>query len=77
MSRKEDTVDDFHADNEENIEEEESEVTVMEIDNLRNECMRETEEEINRRLLRNRLCMSGCPGRRTQLMISMLTMRRT
>ena len=37
MSRKdtiEDTVDDLHADDEDNIEEEESEVTVMEIDDL-------------------------------------------
>ena len=50
---KEYIVDDFHADNEYNIEEEESEVTVMEIEDLRNECMRETEEYINRRLLRN------------------------
>ena len=50
---KKDTVDDLHADDEDNIEEEESEVTVMEIDNLLNECMRETEEDINRRLLQN------------------------
>ena len=48
---KKDIVDDFHADNEDNAEEEESEVTVMEIDNLRNECMRETEEDINMRLI--------------------------
>ena len=56
MSRKEyieDTVDDLHADNEDNIEEEESEVTVMEIDDLRNECMRDNQEDINRRLLQN------------------------
>ena len=64
MSRKEykeDTVDDVHADNEDNIEEEESEVTVMEIDDLRNECMRETEENTNRRLLRNHeMVNKGC-----------------
>ena len=56
MSRKEaieDTVDDLHADGEDNIEEDESEVTVMEIDDFRNECIRETEEDINTRLLRN------------------------
>ena len=52
--KKEDIVDDFPVDNDDNIEEEESEVTVMEIDNLQNECMREMEEDINRRLLRNR-----------------------
>ena len=50
---KEYIVDDLHDDGEDNIEEDESEVTVMEIDDLRNECMRETEEDINRRLLRN------------------------
>ena len=46
MYRKEsieDTVDDLYADDEDNIEEEDSEVTVMEIDDLQNECMRETE----------------------------------
>ena len=45
MSRKEaieDTFDDLHADNKDNIYEEESEGTVTEIDDLRNECMRET-----------------------------------
>ena len=30
-----------------------SEVTVVEIDNLRNECVREIEDDLNRRLLRN------------------------
>ena len=50
---KEDIVDDFPVGNEYNIEEEEYEMTLMEIDNLRNECMRKTEEDINRRLLRN------------------------
>ena len=64
MSRKEaieDTVDDLHADDEDNIEEEESEVTVMEIDDLRNECMREMEEDINRRLLQNHdVVNKGC-----------------
>ena len=39
---KEDIDDDFPIDNEDNTEEEESEVTVMEIDNFLNECMRET-----------------------------------
>ena len=36
LSTKENIVDDFPVDNEDNIEEEVSEVTVMEIDNLRN-----------------------------------------
>ena len=56
MSKKEaieDTVDDLHSENEDNIEKEESEVTVLEIDNFRNECMRERDEDINRKLLRN------------------------
>ena len=49
----EDTVDYLHSGDEDNIEEEESEVTVMEIDDFRNERMRETEEDINRKLLQN------------------------
>ena len=49
----EDIVDYFPVYDEDNIEEEVSEVTVMEIDNLRSECMRETEEDINWRLLQN------------------------
>ena len=57
----EDIGDDLPVDDEYNIEEEESEVTVMEIDNLRNECMRETEEDINRRLLINHEVVNkGC-----------------
>ena len=40
ISTKEDIVGDFPVDNEYNIEEEVYEVTVVEIDNLRNECMR-------------------------------------
>ena len=68
MSRKEAieyTVDYLHADDEDNIEEEESEVTVMEIDDLRNECMRETEEDINRRILRNHEVVDkGCSRKR-------------
>ena len=64
MSRKEaieDTVDDLHADDEDKIEEEESEVTVTKIEDLRNECMRETEEDIHRRLLRNHEVVNkGC-----------------
>ena len=39
---KEEIVDDFAVEDEDNIEEEESEGTVTEIDDLRNECMRET-----------------------------------
>ena len=39
----EDIVDDLPVDDDENIEEEESEVTVMEIDDFRNECMRKTD----------------------------------
>ena len=54
-------VDDFHDDDEDNTEEEESEFTVTEIDNLRNECMRETEGDINRRLLQNyEVVNKGC-----------------
>ena len=64
MSRNEaieDTVDDLHTDDEDNIEEEDSEVTVIEIEDLRNECMRETEEDINSRLLRNHEVVNkGC-----------------
>ena len=61
MSTKEDIVDDLPVDNEDNIEEEVSEVTVMEIDDLRNECMRETGEDINRRLLQNHeVVNNGC-----------------
>ena len=43
LSTKEDIVDDFPVENEDNIEEEVSEVNVTEIDNLQNECMKETE----------------------------------
>ena len=64
MSRKEaieDTVDNLNAGDEDNIEEEAYEVTVFEIDNLRNECMREIEEDINRRLLQNHEVVNkGC-----------------
>ena len=36
-------------------------MTVMEIDDLRNECMKETEEDINRRLLRKHEAVNkGC-----------------
>ena len=36
-------------------------MTVMEIDDFRNECMRETEEDINRKLLRNHEVVNkGC-----------------
>ena len=48
---KEGIVDDLPVDDEDNIEEEVSEVTVMEIEDLQNECKRETEDDINRRLL--------------------------
>ena len=62
MSAKEDIVDDIPVDDEDNIEEEESEVTVMEIENLRNERMREIEEDINMRLLQNNEVVNkGCP----------------
>ena len=40
MYTKKEIVDDFPVDDEDNIEEEESEVTVMEIGDLRKECMR-------------------------------------
>ena len=53
MYTKDEIVDDLHVDDEDNIEEEVSEVTVTEIDDLRNECMRETEEYINGRILQN------------------------
>ena len=45
LSTKKDIADDLPVDDEYNIEEEVSEVTVMEIEDLRNECMRETEED--------------------------------
>ena len=62
---KDDIVDNFPVDNEDNIYEEESEVTVMEKDELRNECMREMEEDINRRLLRNHEVVNkGCSRKR-------------
>ena len=36
-------------------------MTVMEIDHFRNECMREKEEDLNRRLLRNHEVVNkGC-----------------
>ena len=58
---KEDIVDDFPVDDKEDIEEEESEVTVTDMDDLRNECMRETDEDINRRLLQNhKVVNKGC-----------------
>ena len=53
LSTKKNTVDDFPVDDEENIEEEVSEDTVMEIDNFRKECMRVTEDYLNRILLQN------------------------
>ena len=53
ISTKEDIVDTLNVDNEDNTEEEVSEATVMEIDDLRNKCMRETEDDLNRILLRN------------------------
>ena len=43
-------------------------MTVMEIDDLRNECMRETEEDINRRILRNHEVVNkGCSRKRRVL----------
>ena len=42
LSTKEDIVDDLTVDDEENIEEEVFEVTMMDIDNLRYECIRKT-----------------------------------
>ena len=61
LSTKKEIADDLPVDDEYNIEEEVSEVTVMEIEDLRNECMRETEEDINRRLLQNHEVVNkGC-----------------
>ena len=61
MYTKEDIVDDLPVDDEYNIEEEVSEVTAMEIEDLRNECMRETEEDISRRLLqKHEVVNTGC-----------------
>ena len=58
---KEDIVDDLPVEDEDSIEEEVSEVTVIKIEYLRNNCMRETEEDINRRLLQNHeLVNKGC-----------------
>ena len=43
-------------------------MNVMEIDDLRNECMRETEEDINRRLIRNhKVVNKGCSRKRRVL----------
>ena len=39
-------------------------MTVREIDNLRNKCMKETKEDINRRILQNHEVINkGCPGK--------------
>ena len=58
----------MHVDDEKNIEEEVSEVTVTEIDNLRNDCIRETEDDLNRRLLRNHKEVNkGCSRKRRVL----------
>ena len=51
ISTNKDIVDAFPIENENNREEEVSEVTMMEIDNLRNECMRVMENNLNRMLL--------------------------
>ena len=53
LNTKEEIVDDLPVEDEDNIKEEVSEVTVMEIDDFQNECMRETEEDINMRILQN------------------------
>ena len=53
LSTKENTVDTFLVDDEDNIEEEVSEATVMEIDHFRNECIRVTGDDLNRILLQN------------------------
>ena len=58
LSMKESIVDYIPVNNEENFEggvreQSGSEVTVMEIDYLRNECVKETEDNLNRRLIRN------------------------
>ena len=50
---KEDTVDALSVDNEDNIEEEVSEATVTEIDDYRNYCMKERDDNLNRILLQN------------------------
>ena len=58
---KDDIVDDLPANDEDSIEEEESEVTMMEIEIFRNEYMREKEEDRNRRLLLNHEVVNkGC-----------------
>ena len=64
----EDMIDDFLVDDEENIEEEDYEVTVIEIDDLRNECMRETEEYINRRLLQNHEVLNKVCSRKRRVL---------
>ena len=53
MYTKEDIVDALPVENKDNTEEEVSEATVMEIEDLRNECMRETEDDLNMILLKN------------------------
>ena len=50
---EEDIVDYLPVYYEDNIEEEKSEVTVMDIEDLRNERMREMDEDINMRTLKN------------------------
>ena len=51
----------YSVEDEETIEEEVSEVTMTEIDNFRNECMGETDEDINRRLPQNHEVVNkGC-----------------
>ena len=61
LSTKEDIVDDLPVEDEDNIDEEVYEMTGMDIDNFRNECMRETKEDINRRLLQNHgVVNKGC-----------------
>ena len=61
MSTKDDIVDDLPVDYEDNIEGEVSEATVMEIEDLRNKCVRETEDDLNRRLLQNhKEFIKGC-----------------
>ena len=61
LSNREAVDDNIPVDNEDNFkgegrEQSGSEVTVMEIDNLRNGCVKEMEDNLKRRLLQNQRC---------------------
>ena len=68
ISKNEDIVDAFPIEDENNREEEVSEVTMMEIENLRNECMSLMENSLNRMLLqKHKEFNKGCSRKRRVL----------